>query len=313
MSALLDPSNVRVWPPAGGGKIEIAHEERETVPAAPEISIESLVSEALRGEGGDDFTEKTAALPEADKLTLQTIWRSPSAHPIALILLLLDKYGQEYVDWDPGVLKLTLDRDGIKTSNEVWNKIMAGRVVLNSPSPWRQWEVFHWVSRALCGQTPNFVYFEEPELSHLVTGYQIMKIVDPKRPTTLEVDKFIAASFRHEGITYIPEPLGFAQRELEERMIECAKCGALHRDDNDVRCISCGATALKKVPYEFEALKGEIKALFAARRKLPLQKAVEDLPDTGAGNAVYRLLLEWEAAAVAKSQMLSQLRMIGGK
>lgn len=313
MSVLLDENHVRIWPSPGAGSAVLSGGPDESPPPEEPISIEGLVSRAVESA---DVAEKTAALRADARTGIPTpkdIWRHPDAHPIVLILLLLDKYGQEYLDWHPDVLKLTLDRDGIALSNKVWNKIQAGRVVLASPSPWRQWEVFHWVCRALSGETPNFVYFEEPELGHLVTGFKIMKLVDPKRQTSLEVDKFVAAAFKHEGIPFIPAPLDFAQRELEEPKIECLHCGAVHRDDNDVKCVTCGQSKLRKIPFEFEELKAECKRLWDARNKLPLADAVENLPDTGAGNAVYRLLVEWDLARDVKSQMIQQLRMIGGR
>ena len=313
MSALLDPNSVSVWPPAGG-RIDIDRGEAESPTEAHSLDVGSLVSSVVSTL--DVEAEKTAALVVTKQgvgLTEQNIWRHADAHPITLMLMLLDRYGQDYVTWDPEVLKLTLERDGTKVSNDVWNKVLAGRVVLNSPSPWRQWEVFHWVSRALCGQTPNFVYLEEPEIGHMVVGYSIMKAVDPKRPTGIEVDKFVAAAFRHEGIVYAPKPLDFAQREIEDRKVECTNCDALHRDDNDIKCVTCGSSKLVRPDFEFKALRDETADMFEKRRKLPLAQAVEDLPDTGAGNAVYRLLVEWDLANTAQAQLVQQLRMIGGK
>jgi hypothetical protein len=317
MSILLDESSMRVWPPRGAGSAAASGGSDEAPPPEEAISIESLVSRAVSCV---DEEEKTAALKSDASIDLagqvpsmKDIWRHPNAHPIVLMLLLLDKYGQEYLEWHPDVLKMTLERDGIALSNKVWNKILAGRVVLMSPSPWRQWEVFHWVSRALSGESPNFVFYEEAEIGHLVVGMEIMKLVDPKRQTSYEVDKFVAAVFKHEGIPFIPAPLDFAQRELEEPKIECTHCLAVHRDDNDVRCVTCGEAKLRKIPFEFEELKAECKQLWDARKKLPLADAVENLPDTGAGSAVYRLLVEWDLVKTVKSQMIQQLRMIGGR
>lgn len=311
MSILLDPSHVRVWPPSGGG-LSFPAEPGESPPEYTPPTVAGIVDNVMATFGSD----KVSALRKDVRSvapSLKDIWRHANAHPVALLLLLLDRYGPEFAEWEVETLKLTMERDGLPVSNRVWNKICAGRVVLESPSPWRQWEVFHWVCRGLAGETPNFVYLEEPELGHLVVGYQTMKIFDPKRPTGLEVDKYVAASFKHEGIPFVPDPLDFAQRELEERKLKCQKCGAIHRDDNDVRCISCGSKDLKKEPYEFEALKKQCEELFGARRALPLEKAVDGLPDSGAGSAVYRLLVEWDYADTVQSQLLQQLRMIGGK
>jgi DNA-directed RNA polymerase subunit RPC12/RpoP len=311
MSILFDPNHVRVWPPSGAGS-SFPEERGESPPEYTPPTLGGIVDDVLEAFGG----EKTSALRKdlhTSAPTLKDIWRHADAHPIALLLLLLERYGTEFTEWEVETLKLTMERDGLAVSNRVWNKICAGRVVLESPSPWRQWEVFHWVCRGLAGETPNFVFLEEPELGHLVVGYQIMKALDKKRPTGIEVDKYIAAAFKHEGIPVVPSPLDFAQRELEERKLRCKNCGAIHRDDNDVRCISCSSRELIKEPYEFEELKTQCLELFEKRRALPLEKAVEGLPDSGVGSAVYRLLVEWDYADTVQSQLLQQLRMIGGK
>lgn len=300
----LDESNLRSWPPSGASASSESHVAEQPSEIAS-IDTASLIHRAL-----DGVFEKEAA--ETEPVPTKDLWKHPDANAIVLMLMLIDKYGQECLFWHPESLKLTMQRDGLEVSNKSWNKIMAGRVILNSPSPWRQWEVMHWVCRALCGETPNFIYLEAPEIGHLVTGFEMMKIVDPKRATSTEVDKYIAATFKSEGIPYIPFPLDEAQRELEDRQLECGNCNALHRDDNDIKCITCGSSKLTKVPFEFASIRDLCAKEFAARSPLHLSQAVDDLPDNGVGNAVYRLLVEWDLAKTVRSQMRQQLRMIGG-
>jgi hypothetical protein len=311
MSILLDESNVRTWFLRGAGSDSL--EGYESPSPIADISVEALVSRSVEA-----VDAKTAALVRdasnnpGTTPSMKDIWRHPDAHPAVLLLLLLDKYGPDFLEWHPDVLKLTLERDGISLSNKSWNKIQAVRVVAASPSPWRQWEVFHWVSRALTGETPNFVYLEQPELSQLIIGADLMKLVDPARTTSHEIDKFVAAVFKQEGIAYAPPPLDFAQRELDNRLLECSTCHALHRDDNDVACVTCGEATLTPVPNPFDQLKRETRDLFEERSgRILLADAVENLPDSSAGSAVYRLLLEWDIARTAKAHMLRQFRMIG--
>ena len=307
MNESFDPSEARVWPPEGAGPAFVHAPGTPT--DVPPLNVESLAHRVLDSLPALVESSKIAALePESSNL-----WQSATAHPLALLLLLIDKYGQEFVEWSAEVLRVTMNRDGIAASNRNMNKIYAARVLLASPSPWRQWNVFHWVCRALAGETPNFVFFEAPEICHMVVGVDCMKIIDPPRLMSFDVDKFVAAVFKDEGIPYIPSPLDFAQRELDDTKVECTTCGALHRDDHDIRCITCGESTLVPVPSEFEQAKNECRSLFEARRGQPLSRAVDGLPDTGAGSAVYRLLVEWDAANTARAHLHQQLRMIGGR
>lgn len=308
----LDDANWRTWPPPGGSS-SAAEPTAETPYEPTEHTTGSLADSAVSalGEWGD--LSKTAAQEDTPAPSLDGIWRNRDAHPVVLLLMCIDRYGEEFVSWMPDTVKLTLERDNIAPSSATLTKIMAGKTLLASPSPWRQWEVFHWTALALAGVAPNFTFLEEPNLGHLMACADVMKILDRNRKTSTEVDKYVAAVLRNEGIHFAPPPLDFAQRELEQRKLQCAKCEAIHRDDNDTKCISCRSTSLSAVPYEFADSRDEAAKLWSARSGQPIERAVEDLPDTGVGNAVYRLLLAWEFARRARSQMLQQLRMIGGR
>lgn len=307
MIGSFDPGDARVWPSDGAGPAHVH------VPGTPTdvfpLDVESLAHRVLDALPLFSEASKIAELVGES----QNLWQGADTHPLVLLLLLIDKYGQEFVEWAPEVLSVTMKRDGIVASNRNMNKVYAARVLLSSPSPWRQWNVFHWVCRALNGETPNFVFLEAPEICHLVVGVDCMKIIDPPRLMSFDIDKFVAAVFKNDGIPYIPSPLDFAQRELEDTKIECTTCGAVHRDDNDTKCITCGESTLKRLPYEFEAMKNECRDLFEARRTMSLSRAVDGLPDTGAGSAVYRLLVEWDAANTMRAHLHQQLRMIGGR
>lgn len=313
----------RHWPPQGSGAVVV---DPDGIDKAAAVEVLPITTEQVVGGIAAAYAEWCPSIPQglektsalrpdgspAQPVTSKSIWRHPDAHPLVLTVLLLDRFGEDYVEWEPDALRLTLQRDGLQTSNSVFTKILAARVVLNSPSPWRQWEVFHWVCLGLTGESPNFHYLEEPEPGVLAAGYDVMRVVDPRRKTDLGVDKFIAATWKNEGFPYIPPPLDFAQRELESPKIKCLNCGAIHRDDNDVRCVTCASPRLESVPYEFADLRDEIAKLWARRANLPLERAVEGLPETPAGSVVARLRLQWEYPLRMRARLVQQIRAVGG-
>lgn len=243
-------------------------------------------------------------------VTLKNIWRHPNAHPMALTLILLDKYGQDYLEWDPEALRTTLKRDDLAISESVWTKILAARVVMMSGSPWRQWEQFNAVTTGLAGRAPNFVYLERPEIGFIMAGIDTMKMMDRTRPFAEDIVKFVAAVLRDRGIVYAPPPLQFAQEELDDKRIHCEDCGLEERDDHDVKCVACGSAKLKRLPGFFEDVRDETKRIFDARKKHRLEQAVEGLSDTAANEAAYKLLTHNEYKNQIRAQLLQQLRMI---
>lgn len=302
----LDSLTMRQWP-SRGGPLAAGAPEPEIEPVEyPDVSINGLAdrcaSAALEWGGSD---EKTAS--RADPILLL---KDPEAHPLVLMMLVLDRYGDACLEWDPEVLRATLIKDNIQMSGLCLDKLRAVMVMIMSPSPWRQWEVFHWMCRAVTGRAPNFVFLESPEIGAMMVCADIMKLIDPPRKTAIEVDKFVAAALKLEGHVYAPPPLDFAQRELEDPQLSCPACGAEFRDDNDVRCLSCGSDQLHKITSPFATLKARVEQLWNQRKNMPLEQAVEGLDEGPAGNLVYELLLHWDYATRVRRQLLVQLRSL---
>ena len=313
------------WP-SDGAESAVPPEDRvktASYPDSPLPSIEAVargIADAIPAWERElpAGIEKTAALRDDGSggrlptVTKANIWRHPNAHPLTFDLLLLNKYGPEYLGWEPEPLRLTLKRDDIRISNEAWTKIQAVRVLHNSPSPWRRWEVFHWVALGLSGKTPNFNFMEEPELGVLAVAVDIMKIVDRPRDTGEEVDKYVAVTAKADGHTCLPPPLDFAQRELSQPQVRCKRCGTTDRDDNDVRCVACGSSDLERPPSPNAELCAHVMKLFKSRARQPLEQAVEGLPDDTAGNMAYRLLTHWDYRNEMRSRLITQFRMLRG-
>ena len=294
---------MRQWPVTlGHGAPDDRVEHDYFEPTTEGLAARCAEAAASWGTGTSD---KTAARLEPSQL-----YKDPEAHPLVLMLVVLDRYGAEVFDWDPEVLRVTMIRDQYQVSGANWAKLMAMRTLLMSPSPWRQWEVLHWCARALCGLAPNFTYLEEPVLSHLAATLDVMKIVDPKRDTTVEIDKFVAATFRHDGHVYAPPPLDFAQAELEERRLHCKRCGAEFPDNNDAKCIPCGSTELERVPYPWAVLREHVKKEFTTRTHLPIDRALDGLGEDPVGNLTYELLVQWDHGKRLRQKLVEQLRAL---
>lgn len=242
--------------------------------------------------------------------TSRTIWRDPAAHAVTLVSMLVDRYGSSCLEWLPETLEATLKKDGIVVSNANWTKILAARPLTTNMAPWFRWHVFHWIALGLSGTAPNFEFLEEPRLGHLVHAVNVMKIFAPRQEFGDEVARYIAATLRMESVFHAPSPVEFAQDELEMTKIICRTCNARHRDDGDVKCVTCGSKQLEREPFEWADLRDKTKTGFEARRALPLAKAVDGLGHDSVGNAVYALLTNWDYAQDQRLALEAQLRML---
>lgn len=298
--------------------------EKEAEEAGPPLSPEPTVQNILGSitqELPSIYQElpsgisKTAALREGTDealpaVTEKNIWRHPNAHPLVLTLLILDKHGNDYLEWDAEVLRTTLFRSGVSISNSVWTKIQAARVLLTSPSPWRRWETFNVVCRGLAGIQPNMSYFEAPELGHLVHGVDIMKIVDRPRNFDTEIDQFLAATCMDTGTPYAPPPIDFAQKDIDQPKFRCMECGLLDKDDNDVRCPHCGSEKLTRPEPENAARRDAVKVKFNKLKRKTLEDAGKDIDENSIDIPVARLLMHWEYRNQQRSNMVEQLKTL---
>lgn len=316
-----EPTNWTRWPhPAATAEPLIIEAEKSASMVYGDNSLEHIlrgvVAEIPSWEeelppGIEKFAEaRFGTEDQLPTVTAKNIWRHPNAHPLTVLLLLINRYGQDCLEWEPETLRTTLRKDDITLSESVWTKIMAVRVVVTSPSPWRRWEQFHWVSYGLAGRAPNFVYLERPEIGFLMSAVDMMRIVDRERPFAEEIDKFTAVVLRDRGIMYAAPPLQFAQEELNDRRIRCKQCGTHEKDDHDIKCVACGSKDLERLPGPFEHLRDQTKALFDARRKLPLEKALEGLGHDAAAQAAYKLLVHNEYRNEVRAQLVAQLRAL---
>lgn len=314
-------SHYLAWPFLKATPLSMEKEAGEgPLPPSPDPSVENILA-SITQELPNTYRElpagidKTAALrfgtdEKLPAVTAKNIWRHPHAHPLVLTLILLDKYGNDYLDWDADALRTTMFRDGISISNSVWTKIQAARVPLTSPSPWRQWETFHVVCRGLAGLQPNMTYFEKPELGHLVHGVDILKIMDRPREFVTEIDKFIAVSCKDTGTPYAPPPIDFVQDEIDQPEFRCTNCGLKEKDDNDVRCPHCGSEKLKKLRPESADHRDAVKKRYNQLKGLPLEEAGQVLEENEVDMPTARLLMHWEYRNQQRSHLVGQLKTI---
>lgn len=298
---------VMQWPPPSSMRQMHTEKTAADEPSPPALTYDTslpfLVKQAAAFVSSRYAMEKIAS-------EQTNLWRDPEAHPLVLVMALLDLYGEESMEWDGEVLRVTLIRDGRQPISSVWAKIQAARVLLNSPSPWRRWEVFHWVALGLSGEAPNFIYLEGASLGHVGAAVDMMRMVDPTRETADEVDKYCAAVLKQDGFAWAPPPLDFAQDELEDRQLHCLDCTAIHRNDNDTHCVTCGGTRLELAPYEFAELRDEVAALFTKFVDQPLSAAEAGLPETAAGISAYALLEKWEYVEEIRLRLARQLKAL---
>jgi hypothetical protein len=162
------------------------------------------------------------------------------AHPIALTMVLMEKFGVEWFEWEPETLKseiLTTFR-ATSISPHNWEKIQAVRTLTQTVGFWKEWHLFEKVTQALNNNVPRFDISQRCSLAQLMAGIDIAGQVRQEQYDD-EVARYVACCALDEGVVYLPPPLEFAQEVLAQPMYRCKVCGQIDTDDLDGRCDFC--------------------------------------------------------------------------
>lgn len=206
------------------------------------------------------------------------------AHPVALTLVLMEKFGADWMEWEPDTLKqeilTTFKATSISEHN--WQKIQAVRTLVNTVGFWNEWHIFEKVIQALNNNVPRFDMTQRCTLAQLMAGVDIANTIRREKYGE-EPQKYIAACALDEGVIYLPPPLDFAQNPLSEPTYVCRVCGNEDSDDMDGRCDFCTARFLDEHPLNMKPSSGVPKEAgtqvvrFLKRDPEPIKKRFEEL------------------------------------
>lgn len=185
-----------------------------------------------------------AKAPKAVQASLEPIVRFfawHDMHPVAATMVLMEKFGHEWITWEAETLKTEIVRTFRATSisEHNWNKIQAVRTILSSLNLWVDWETFEKVIQALNNNVPRFDILQRCTIPQLMAGVDMVDGIR-KELYGREIEHYVAACAVDQGITYLPEPLDFAGSVLSKPMYRCLDCGNVDVDDLvDGRCDFC--------------------------------------------------------------------------
>lgn len=142
-------------------------------------------------------------------VTARNVFHHPDAHPLVLDLLLLRRYGADFLSWEASTLEHVVPRDfGVSSISHVnMGKIEACRVLHAVESPWRQWEVFGWVVMALNGIPPDFQVLQAPTAAQTAIAVDTFARVRTDVAWSEEVRLYVGAACAHDGVFVPPAPL----------------------------------------------------------------------------------------------------------
>jgi hypothetical protein len=198
----------------------------------------------------------TSKLPKAVAASEEPIVRFFSyhdAHPMALVMVLLEKFGADWFEWDPDVLKEEILREfnATSVSPHNWEKIQACRTLVGTVGHWKEWNIFEKIIQALNNNIPRFDIAQRCTIPQLMAGLDMIEQIRTNEYEE-EIARYIGACAMEQGVFYLPPPLDFAQEVLSQPMYRCRVCGNVDSDDLDGRCDFCVGRFSDDRPFNFK-------------------------------------------------------------
>ncbi len=149
-------------------------------------------------------------------VTLSNFFRHPEAHPIVLDLWLSNKFGPEWLDWEPETIEAQVEamcKCDLSSLN--LSKIHALKSLHLVDSFWERWEVFVWCAMPFNDLYPDFEIMQVPTVPQCMIAVDIADQVRDDVEWSEEVKRFLEVVHRHDGIMVPQAPLDFVTVDTE--------------------------------------------------------------------------------------------------
>lgn len=186
------------------------------------------VTEEIETTEGDGAVAEgvPAAKRPPSPVTASNLFQHPDAHPIMLDLVLLRKYGPEWMEWEPETLAWRIMQD-FRTqdiSDLNMHKVQAIKTLHFTDRFWEAWEVFVWCCMALNGVPPDFRVMQVPTVAQSMVAVDIANRVRQDVKFSAELNDFLEQVQMFDGILCTIEPLEWVTMDdVEDYPVDCKK------------------------------------------------------------------------------------------
>jgi hypothetical protein len=183
--------------------------------------LEGLLKEAELKQAPEDAPESE----RGTRLSSSSLFRMPEAHPLVLDLVLLKKYGPEWLGWELETLELRIREDFRSPSVSDLNieKLQACKTLHLVDTFWLQWEVFLACTVALSGSFFDHEVMQIPSVAECAIAVDIARRIREDVPWSEEVKRYLGVVHRHDDILCTQPPLEFVEIDTEGLPLDCAK------------------------------------------------------------------------------------------
>jgi hypothetical protein len=171
-------------------------------------------------EGGEEKSFEAPIevdMPES-KLAQNSHLSDDDANPIKIMLEIDDRWGKGWREWEPETFLQTCDTEGIKMSNYTMDKIMALKVMVNTPEFFDSPRVFEKICVAFSNKLVDWGHIQTVKLHDIAVTVALTLRFLKDEPFSDDVKAYIGACAIRDGYLIMPDVLKFANEPFMEQM-----------------------------------------------------------------------------------------------
>jgi hypothetical protein len=152
-----------------------------------------------------------------DKI-LKEMWKSPKTFASVLLIVFLDRFGVEALDWDPATISIEIEEEfGVDLPQATLDKLIVAINILTSDRFYRSLPDFIIFCNVLSGDTYRPDMFDPADSVEIAWGITEGLLIAPpeeqeQEPFNEEIRAYIGAVLDAEGIINAPDILKIALR-----------------------------------------------------------------------------------------------------
>lgn len=128
------------------------------------------------------------------------MWQNPEADATVLNSMLISKYGEESLDWDPVTIRLEISDDfGVSPADAVMNKICAMQVVMSGSAYFDRVDAFLNISNTLADGDPFFQVMTKVEPEEIAWGLATVGMNRDMLPFSPTIQAYVKAALKDDG------------------------------------------------------------------------------------------------------------------
>jgi hypothetical protein len=216
----------------------------------------------------------------------QKVWRDPESFATTLLILFIDKYGTEALDWDPLTIQSEVEQDfAVKLSRPIFDRLMAGISVLATDAFFTSLPDFINLCNVLSGDTFDPTVFDPADAGECAWGMTEALMLSPpddddEEPFSSEIVDYLSEVIRSEGILTPPDILRLGLKADAAELVESIRYS--YSDDPE----------MFNGIFDMEKSKTDDINLLVKARLTSLVKQIEALPleNGDSSEAVKKLL-----------------------